>query len=263
LVKRQLLTVHNSPKAAVEALVAAWEAKTVSAPGEYVAMIARTNAEVRAINAVVRQRLKDRGEFCGQEIALPAVDDSGHGFTLRLAAGDRIRFLQRNDRLAVINGTEAVIEKIRGVRSGRVRITARHAGERIAFSPAEVADAKGRVRLAHGYALTLFQAQGMTVDTALILASTHFDRHSAYVAVSRARNEARMFVAAREIDADLAEAGLKVSEIDRDRARLDHLAKRMARESIKTTTLDLEMVGAPPVRQRRERFIRRELEHEH
>lgn len=263
LAQRGLLTLHESPKAAVQALVAAWQKKTATNPAASVALIAKTNAEVRAINTVVRQRLKDRGVVHGREIALPAIDASAHNFTLLLAVGDRIRFLQRNDRLGVINGTEAIIQKITAQRNGRVRITAWCDDQHITFSPADIAVAKGRVKLAHGYAMSLYQAQGITAETAFVLASPQFDRHSAYVAASRARGETRFYSDTRQIDADLVDTGVSPSAADRGRARLDYLATRFARESIKTTTLDVfNMLCAPEQGRQRDRIKRRELSHE-
>ncbi len=263
LTERRLLTLHDGPKATVQALVGAWEQKTGGKPTASVALVAKTNAEVRAINAAVRQRLKARGVVHDCEVALPAVDPSGHKFTLRLACGDRIRFLQRNDRLGVVNGTEAIVETVRGRRKGAIRLTARMGSGQITFSAAQIADGKGRIKLAHAYGLTLFQAQGITTDTALVLASPQFDRHSAYVASSRARSETRFFVDARQCDASLAEAGLSVDDADCERARLDFLAKQFARESIKTTTLDaFNLLAANEQGRRREHIKRRELSHE-
>ncbi|MBX9841460.1 MAG: relaxase domain-containing protein [Xanthobacteraceae bacterium] len=262
LTTRGLLTLHDGPKAAIQALVAAWEQKTGAKPTASVALIAKTNAEVRAINAAVRQRLKDSGIVHGREVALPAVDASGNKFNLRLACGDRIRFLQRDDRLDVINGSEATIEKLTRHR-GVVRITAQRAGQRIVFSANEIADAKGSARLAHAYAMSLFQAQGITTETALVLASPQFDRHSAYVAASRARSETRFFADTRQIDAHLAETGLSAGDVGRGRARLDYLAKQFARESIKTTTLDaFNLLAADEHGRQSERIRRRELDHE-
>ena len=261
LTERGLLTLHDGPKATVHALVEAWEQKTGVKLAASVAIVAKTNAEVRAINAAVRERLKARGVVRGREVGIPAIDPSGHKFTLQLACGDRIKFLQRNNQLGVINGTEAIVETIKARRKGAARLTVRIGRRQISFSTTQIADPKGRIKLAHAYGLTLFQAQGITTDTALVLASPQFDRHSAYVASSRARSETRFFVDARQCDATLAEAGL--DEANSERARLEFLAKQFARESIKTTTLDaFNMLAANEHGRQREHIKRRELSHE-
>lgn len=264
LTQRKLLSWHDGAKATVEALIAAWAKRISVNKAKSIALIARTNGEVRAINAGVRRHLQEGGVIAHREIALPAVDASGNKFTLRLAAGDRIRFLERNDRLGVINGTEGVVERVVArPRAKNARIVARVEDRRVEFSTTELAGPKGRVKLAHAYALTLFQAQGITVDTALVLTSTQFDRNSAYVAASRARNEVRFFADIRQIDAALAEMGHEPSAAERDQARIDYLAKQFARESIKTTTLDVvNQLAAREVGRERERIKRRELNHE-
>lgn len=264
LIERRLLTLHDGPKATIQALTELWDQKTGGKPTASIAVIAKTNAEVRAINAAIRQRLKDRGVVRGREVALPAVDASGNKFTLRLACGDHIRFLQRNDQLGVVNGTEATVETIRGRRKKSVaRLTARIGPRQITFSTAQIADGKGRIKLAHAYGVTLFQAQGMTTETALVLGSPQFDRSSAYTAASRARSETRFFVDARQLDVALAEAGLSADDADRERARLDYLARQFARESIKTTTLDaFNLLAANEQGRQREHIKRRELSHE-
>lgn len=264
LTERGLLTFHSGPKATVQALVAAWAERVSANNAASIALIAKTNGEVRAINAAVRAHLKERGVIHHYEFALAAVDASGNKFTLRLAAGDRIRFLERNDGLGVINGTEAVIEKIVArPRAESARITARLRDRCIELSTTEITDTKGRVKLAHGYALTLFQAQGITVDTALVLASTQFDRHSAYVAASRARDEVRFYADTRQIDAALEETGREADGAQRDKVRIDYLAQQFARESIKTTTLDaVNALAAHEIGRGRERIKRREFSHE-
>jgi ATP-dependent exoDNAse (exonuclease V) alpha subunit len=139
--------------------------------------------------------------------------------------------------------------------------TVREGPRQVSFTTADIADANGRVKLAHAYSLTLFQAQGITTETALVLASPQFDRHSAYVASSRARSEIRFFVDTRQLDADLAESGLLVD--DHDSVRLEYLAKQFARESIKTTTLDaINLLAADEQGRQREHIKRRELSHE-
>jgi hypothetical protein len=56
-------------------------------------------------------------------------------------------------------------------------------------------DTKFYKHVDYGYAATVHKAQGTTVDRSYVLASTHFDRHTAYVALSRHRDNATMFYA--------------------------------------------------------------------
>jgi hypothetical protein len=54
-------------------------------------------------------------------------------------------------------------------------------------------DTKFFKHLDYGYAATVHKAQGTTVDRSYVLATTHFDRHTAYVALSRHRDNATLF----------------------------------------------------------------------
>ena len=56
-------------------------------------------------------------------------------------------------------------------------------------------DTKFYAHLDHGYAATVHKAQGSTVDRSYVLATPHFDRHTAYVALSRHREAATVFYA--------------------------------------------------------------------
>jgi hypothetical protein len=57
-------------------------------------------------------------------------------------------------------------------------------------------DTKFYAHLDHGYASTVHKAQGSTVDRTYVLATPHFDRHTAKVALSRHREAATVFYAA-------------------------------------------------------------------
>jgi hypothetical protein len=58
-----------------------------------------------------------------------------------------------------------------------------------------VIDTKFYQHLDYGYAATVHKAQGTTVDKTYVLATSHFDRHTSYVALSRHRDDATVFYA--------------------------------------------------------------------
>jgi hypothetical protein len=66
-----------------------------------------------------------------------------------------------------------------------------------------------------------------------------YDRHDAYVCTSRSRNKNLLYCSRKTIDAAIrAETGEYGDSLD-DTVRIDHLAHRLSRERVKTTTLDL------------------------
>jgi hypothetical protein len=125
-----------------------------------------------------------------------------------------------------------------------------------------ISDGKGRVRLANGLVSTIFRAQGVTVDQAFVLLNDRYDRHDSYVSASRARGDTRFFCS-RSIDSSIrASSGDFYSPID-DAQRLNHLAQRLSRERVKTTTLDLiDVAEFAKAHITRERNRQKELGHE-
>ncbi|MBE7734510.1 AAA family ATPase [Devosia faecipullorum] len=232
------IEMRDGPRATVEALAARWDQTTRADPTKDILVTAKTNAEVRALSAAIRTRLRERGVPTGPDIAIEAVDSSGNRYSLRLAVGDRIRFLRRNDELAVTNGSHAQIVSINRDKTGAIAIQVERDGQHVLFTPEDVADNKGRARLAHGYATTLFQAQGLTVDHALVLLSARFDRHDAYVASSRARERSELFLDTRTLDREIETSFISETSESLEKVRLSYLAQRLSRQNVKTLALD-------------------------
>jgi ATP-dependent exoDNAse (exonuclease V) alpha subunit len=127
-------------------------------------------------------------------VHLPSADDtassaSGDPYVLRLAVGDRIRFGRRADLAGqrIINGTCATVESVEPEDRDHASITARIGRRRISFSTSAIADENGHTRLAHDYATTVYQSQGLTAESCTAVIDPRYDRNSLYVAASRAR----------------------------------------------------------------------------
>src|SRR3546814_17425288 len=86
-------------------------------------------------------------------------------------------FLKNERGLGVRNGTLGKVEQV--------------SPERMAVKPDDgrsvAFDLKDSAHVDHGYAATIHKSQGVTVDSAHVLATPGMDRHSAYVALSRPR----------------------------------------------------------------------------
>lgn len=235
--------LHAGAKAAVKAMADAWEAATSISSEETILLLARTNGQVREINAEIRSRMRAGGMLRGSDIAIDAATGSGQSYELDLAVGDAIRFLVRHDGLGVINGTTGIVTAISRRDIANPRITARLQNAEVTFAPADLADESGKARLGHAYASTIYGAQGLTADQSLVLLDPACDRHDAYVGLSRARDRTEIFADRKIIDAGIrAEQPLSrrntVAESD-DGARIAWLGGRLARSAIKGTTLDL------------------------
>jgi hypothetical protein len=91
-------------------------------------------------------------------------------------------FLRNERGMGVKNGTLATIERV-SPEGMAVRLDD---GRGVAF------DTKDYAHVDHGYAATFHKSQGVTVDRAHVLATPGMDRHSAYVGMSRHRDDVQL-----------------------------------------------------------------------
>jgi ATP-dependent exoDNAse (exonuclease V) alpha subunit len=157
-------------------LVDGWDRQRQAEPGKSRIILTHTNAEVRELNEEARGRLRATGDL-GDDVTFSA--DRG---TRAFARGDRLMFLRNERSLGVKNGTLGTIEQV-SAEGMKVRLDS---GARVAF------DAKDYAAVDHGYAATFHKAQGVTVDHAHVLATPGMDRHSAYVGMSRHRDDVQL-----------------------------------------------------------------------
>lgn len=267
-----LLTEANGAKAAVNEVLDSAEQIRTRAPGASMLILAKSNAAVAAISRAARERLKNSSIVVGAEVSFTAATPSGHSTQIALAAGDKIRFLTRDDELGVVNGSTATVINVSEVASpfgyaGRISIEAKIGDRRIAFDPMRLSDAQGRPRLSWAYASTVYGCQGLTVDHAVVYLDHSYNRHDIYVATSRARERTTLVVDAKSIDRRLS------AELPFDQQRDDFvfstaqrqswLAERLSRASPKVSTLDVIESSQLLERQaERDRHFRRELSHE-
>ncbi|RUM99895.1 AAA family ATPase [Pseudaminobacter arsenicus] len=233
--------------AALDRIVALRREHMAAAAQDQFLIIARTNAQVAIISRAIRNDLREAGQISGPDAAIRTATPSGHETQIDLAAGDRIRFLARSDRLGVVNGTTGTVTKITDAEheaGGRTALTieATVEGRRICFTPDDLADEKGRARLGWAYATTVYGSQGMTVDRAVVLLDPAFDRHAIHVASSRARDATTLIMDRSAIDMRLAAD----RPLDRQDDPLDSseeerrkwLAERLSRAQAKASTFD-------------------------
>lgn len=204
---------HATKEAATAALVDQWSADLHERTPALI--LAATRKDVAMLNSQARTAMRAAG-LLGPDILVQAREETmgepARDFRLRVAEGERLLFTKNDKRLGVKNGTLGTLENVKGT-----TLTIRLDGA----EPRRVTvDLNTYRNLAHGYALTIHKAQGVTVDRAHVLASRAMDRHSTYVALSRHRKAVT----------------LHYSQVDgRD---LESLARRLGRDRPKGTTLD-------------------------
>ena len=208
--------VHTAPTIAVTRtrLVERWAGSFLA--GHDAVMLAVGRAEVAELNALARVALRQSGRLGPDVLECDSV-----GF----AVGDRVVCLRNDRRVGVTNGTLGLVE--RAVGSGLAVKT----GDGICVLPASYLEAG---HLGHGYTLTVYKAQGVTVDRAFVLSSESLTREAGYVAMSRARESTELFVSVRSDPDEVAHDPRRTGEVD----PLDELRRRLGTSRAKGFAID-------------------------
>ncbi|KHA62923.1 Ti-type conjugative transfer relaxase TraA [Sphingomonas sp. Ant20] len=180
-------------------LVDGWDRARQTDPGKSRIILTHTNAEVQSLNGEARDRLRASGDL-GDDVTVKA--ERGER---QFATGDRIMFLRNERSMGVKNGTLATIERV----SPEAMAVRLDDGRGVAF------DTKDYAHVDHGYAATFHKSQGVTVDRAHVLATPGMDRHSAYVGMSRHRDDVQLHYG-RD---DFADQRQLVRALSRDRGK--------------------------------------------
>ncbi|MBZ7927127.1 Ti-type conjugative transfer relaxase TraA (plasmid) [Ensifer adhaerens] len=162
--------------------------------------LAHRRIDVRAINADIRAGLQERGslakggkehDLLGREVAY-RTNDGERSF----ARGDRIVLLENNRDLGVKNG---MLGTVIAVEPDALHLRL-DGGTRGSNSARAISIPVNSYKsFDHGYATTIHKSQGSTVDRAFVMASRTMDRHLTYVAMTRHRDEVRLYAGADEL----------------------------------------------------------------
>ena len=163
------------------ALIARWAHDAKQEPHHSQLVLAYTRDDVNALNTEIRTLRQQTGQLGKAEEVSTELGKKS------FAVNDRIRFLRNERDLGVKNGSLGTIE---GIESGVLTVKLDGAA-----AARVTVDTKFYRHLDYGYAATVHKAQGTTVDRTYVLATPYFDRHTAYVALSRHREAATVFYA--------------------------------------------------------------------
>lgn len=173
--------------------------------------LAHRRDDVKTLNDTIRKMRKDCGDLDNGKRYKTA-----HGLK-EFASGDRLLFT-RNDRdLAVKNGMLGTVLKTDPT-SLTIVLDDRDGSEK---SRTVTLDIYNYDAVDHGYATTIHKSQGATVDKTFVLGSNTMDRHLTYVAMTRHRQDTRLYAGKDEF------------------STLQRLACSLSRTRYKQSTLDI------------------------
>jgi Ti-type conjugative transfer relaxase TraA len=204
---------------AKQRLIEEWAKHLAAEPDGSALILAHTRTDVRDLNQRARQVLKERGQL-GAEVSVTVTREVGQadGTVVMerseriLAPGDRVMFLKNNRDLGVKNGSLGTVTEITADAIA-VRLDGKERKEvELRFADYSALD--------YGYAATVHKAQGATVERAFVLATPGMDRHLAYVAMTRHREQAEIYASCEDFN------------------DFEALRDRLSRDRMKHTTLD-------------------------
>ena len=230
--------------AAVRELGAKYIADVEASPEKKRLMLARTNEEVRALNTFARTLHHERGAL-GEDHELATAEGRA-----AFAVGDRITVTQNAPTRAVrqqglINGAFGSVTEIAPASGKKHEVTieldgiGNNPGPRFRFVVGENRELGEFNGLKHGYATTVYKAQGDTLDQIYVLHSPGGRADSNYVALTRHREDVTLFVAkdhtknVNELVRQMGQGPDKTAASSYSYAERDVAAKETAREMMR------------------------------
>jgi Ti-type conjugative transfer relaxase TraA len=221
----------NYQQEAKTMLISQWNDVRMTHTNESQIILAYTRKEVQELNHMARVQKRGDGEL-GDDV-LFLMEHGERNF----ATNDRVYFLKREDSLSVINGTLGTIRSINEkTRVMRIELDKEDLNKKPWIVQVNTDHYK---HLEHGYAATVYKAQGVTVDRTYILPSKYYDAHSTYVAMTRHRKSCDIFVSREAFKHDRQ----LITTLKRNRAKevtLDYT--QMDKEFARQRTISTEKV---------------------
>ena len=192
---------------AIETLVA----DTVSdiEAGKKIAVLAHSNKAVDQINESVREKRIATGALKNEHTFKARKTKEDTAKIINIGVGDRILFRKNDTGMGVKNGS---LGTVTAAANGSMTVKLDD-GKNVEVNQADYD------QLSHGYSMTIHKSQGVTVDQSRVLVSAGWDRHLAYVAMSRHKEDLQIYVGEdafekRSVTETISQARIQESAID-------------------------------------------------
>ena len=198
-----MIEIVRTKEDAIRKTIEEWHKDFDPATPERSLLTAYRRADVREMNRLARESMKDKGALGDISARIRITDRDGVPQDDRtFAVGERLVFLKNSRALDVKNGTMGTVEKIgldgRGEWTFRVRTDE---GKMVTFSPADYG------QIDYGYATTIHKSQGATVDKSFnLVGGTGLEE--LYVQLTRHKEGARICMVEDQLDRAFDEAGI-------------------------------------------------------
>jgi conjugative relaxase-like TrwC/TraI family protein len=219
------LHIHDTRAQATQAMVKDWDQTRREVPDSQAVMITdASNKERDQINAMAQEHRVRAGELGAHRVTLP-------GKPYGLAAGDEIVFTSQyripNTRRIENGITGTILHTSRD--ESRVTIkTHEHEPREVTLDTSEFSD------LSLAYAVHTYKAQGLTTQTSgVMIGGWQTDKETAYVTLSRAREQTQIYLSREDLGEQGMDAGAierLVQRIRRSRTQETSIAKQTASE---------------------------------
>ena len=224
--RRGRVTVAPDVQGTRESLISdGWEGARAEGV-ENAVMIALRRSEVRELNELARQRMRQDGRLGDRELV---IEDRA------FAVGDRVVTRLNAPKLGVVNGSRGTITHIDQI-GARVRLDD---DREVQLPVGYVAGRRGhQPYLEHGYAITANGIQGGTTQRSYVLGSEELYQEWGYVAFSRHRVEARFYVTAPDVpDHEQLQLGAEPGH------PLREIVRALGQSRAKELAIDVEAAG--------------------
>ena len=212
---------------ALKRLGDAWEANRKARPRASRLVLAGRNAEVHALNAELRGRAMAAGELGARAVTLRAIHaggrrgGNGEARTMEVRTGDRVALGRTLTKAGwdVLANDVATVRAVEPGADPTFTLRLDRTGKDVALRASDLAPplrkdqdqdpARRLPVMQHAYAQTIHKSQGRTVDYTMVFGGAGLGADRAYVAMTRHRKDAALFVDAGAIGERFSEDGRK------------------------------------------------------
>ncbi|OJW47894.1 MAG: hypothetical protein BGO67_03115 [Alphaproteobacteria bacterium 41-28] len=206
LQENKAIVWSEKKEGSLNALLKSWGKDNFLKPRQTRQILAQRNVDVDALNQGARDILRQQGKIGDVEIT--CMTQRG---MMAFAEGDRIQFTKTDKEQGLRNGYFGIIEHI----NPKTKML------RVLLDNKELKEVNPNTfdGLRHGYATTVYKAQGSTLDHVYVLHSKRTNQATNYVALTRQTKSLSLYVSQEETPS------------------IAHLIHQMGREERKSTSL--------------------------